>query len=340
MLTIPVKNTALYLNGQNLRLAAKNGGNSRTPGLHLSAAQGKEAVGQFTASPQTREGTAHSDLLLRSPRPDIKREPENGPVQRPLRLAPLVLSDKVREAQRQKLTFIPQEAKAAACTMNSKGNEQCTRKVKSCVRPRVEKAATCTVTSAELVKAKPRSSRPQLTRFDPIVKNGSRPLEDVVCQGTPALSRTKPAPPVLTPRLTATCGGEAARRNPVSLQQGTGSRRWRLSRAQCLDEDQCNSNTAGGLPADEDKLAQGVRGKGQRADGALRSHTQAGKGVRKPTAESRERKSVSKSHQEDRTGQQAKCCLKRQSAEGGADENTADAVKSSASTGRLKRINH
>lgn len=337
MLTIQVKNTMLHLNGQNLKLAAKNGRNSKTPGLHLSATHGKEAVDRLTASSPTQEGMTRLDLLLpKSPKPVLEREAENQPVRRPPKLAPLELPEEVRESQRQKLKVIQQEAKPAACKLNVTVSEPCTRKVKSCVKQRLVKAAVCPNASTEPLKAKQqkRSSRPQLTRSEPIEQNGDRHLEDVVCRGTPAPLCSKPAPPLLFPRSKpqAARGVEVACQNPSTLQQETVRRRVRLRRAQCLEEDQCNSNTStGGLSADEGKLAQGVQGKGQRTDRALRGQLRAGKGIKEPPAASLENR---KSHHEDCSQQSARCTLNRQSAEGASKE--LDGVKQNASHCRLK----
>lgn len=278
MLTIQVKNTTLHLNGQNLRLAAKNGHNSPpTPGLHLSAAHGKEAVGRLTACSPTQEGMAQLDmLLLKSPRPGLEREAGNLPVRHPLKLAPLELPEEVKEAQRQKLKFIQHEAKPASRKLNVTVNEPRARKPKSCVRQRPVNAAVFPSASTEPPKTQQqnRSSRPQLTHSHPIEQNGDKHLEDVVCRGTPAPLLSKPAPPSLSPRVKARAarGAEVARQNPCALQQETGGRRLRLRRAQCLEEDQCNSNTStGGLSADKGKLAQGVQSKGQQAERASKS---------------------------------------------------------------------
>lgn len=338
MLTIQVKNTMLHLNGQNLRMAAKNGRNSKTPGLHLSATHGSEAVGQLTASSPTQEGTAQLDLL----KPDLEREAENKPVRRPLKLAPLELPEEVREAQKQKLKFIQQEAKPASCKLDATVSEPRTRKVKSCVRQRLVKAAACPSASTESLKAQQqnRSSRPQLTRSNPIEQNGDRHLEDVVCRGAPAPLRGKPAPPLLSPRVKARAarGTEAARQNPSTLQQETGRRRLRLRRAQCLEEDQCNSNTStGGLSADKGKLPQGVQGKGQQAERAPRGQPHAGKGIKEPPAASWEYGSVRTSHPEDCSQQSARCTLNQQLAEGGSSDHALEGVKPSASNWRLKR---
>ncbi|XP_035849280.1 uncharacterized protein LOC116035440 [Sander lucioperca] len=307
MLTIQVKNTMLHLNGQNLRLAAKNGRNSKTPGLHLSATHGKKTVGQLMACSLTQEGTAHLDLLLlESPRPDSEREAQSQPVRRPLKLAPLELPEEVREAQRQKLQFIQQEAKPASCRLDATVNEPRTRKVKSCVRQRLVKAAVCPSVSTEPLKAQKQnpSSRPQLTRYVPVEHNGHRHLEDVVCRGTPAPLCSKPAPPLLSLRVKAlaTRGAEVARQNPSTLQEEVGKRRQRLRRAQCLVEDHCNSNTStGGLCADKGKLAQGVLGKGQRVERERvpRVLPHPGKGIKEPPAASWEHGRVRKSYQED-----------------------------------------
>lgn len=333
----------LRLTGQNLRLAAKNGSDSKTPGLHLSATHGKDSKAQPTACLPTWEGTAQLDSLLKSPRPDLGSEVENQPVRRPLTLAPLELPEDVKEAQRQKLKFIQQEAKPPSCKLDVTVNEPRTRKkVKTCVRQRVVKAAACPSASTEPLKAQQqnRSSRPQLTRCNPIPQNGDWHLEEVVCLGTPAPLCNKPAPPLLFPHVKARAarGAEAAHQNPSTLWGETGRRRLRLSRAQCLEEDQCNSNTStGGLSADKGKLAQGVQGKGQRLERAPRGQPHAGKGIKEPLAASCEHGSVGKSHQEDCSQQSGRCTLNRQLAEGGSGEPTLDGVKPSASNWRLKR---
>ncbi|KAK9526243.1 hypothetical protein VZT92_014952 [Zoarces viviparus] len=286
MLTIQVKNTMLHLNGQNLRLAAKNGRNSKAPGLRMSATHGKETVGQLTTCSLTQEGTAQLDLLLlKTPRPESGREAESQPLRRPPKLAPLELPEEVREAQRQKLKSIQQEAKPASCKLDVMVNEIHTRKVNSCVRQRLVKAAGCPVASTEPLKVQQQhtSSRPQLARFVPIEHNGDKHLEDVVCRGTPAPLRCKPAHPLLSQRVKAQAArghAEVARENPRTPQQEEGRRRLRLRRAQCLEEDECNSNTStGGLSADRGKLAQGVQGKGQITERALRVQLHAGKGI-------------------------------------------------------------
>lgn len=222
-------------------------------------------------------------------------------------------------------------------------NEPRTRKkVKTCVRQRVVKAAACPSASTEPLKAQQqnRSSRPQLTRCNPIPQNGDWHLEEVVCLGTPAPLCNKPAPPLLFPRVKsrAARGAEAAHQNPSTIGGEAGRRRLRLSRAQCLEEDQCNSNTStGGLSADKGKLAQGVQGKGQRLERAPRGQPHAGKGIKEPLAASCEHGSVRKSHQEDCSQQSGRCTLNRQSADGGSSEHTLDGVKPSASNWRLKR---
>lgn len=296
----------LHLNGQNVRLAAKNGRNSKTPGLRLSATHGKETVGQLTACSPTQEGTAQLDLLLlESPRPDSEREAQSQPVRRPLKLAPLELPEEVREAQRRKLQFIQQEAKPASCRLDATVSEPRTRKVKSCARQRLVKAAVCPSVSTEPLKAQKQnpSSRPQLTRSVPAERDGYRHLEDVVCRGTPAPLCSKPAPPLLSLRVKA-LAAEVARQKPSTLQEEVGKRRLRLQRAQRLAEDQCNSNTStGGLCADKGKLAQGAQGKGQRAERerAPRVLPHPGKGIKEPPAASWEHGRVRKSHQEDQS---------------------------------------
>lgn len=167
-----------------------------------------------------------------------------------------------------------------------------------------------------------------------------------MCRGTPAPLRSKPTPPLLSPRVKARAahGAEAARQNPCALQQDTGRRRLRLRRAQCLEEDQCNSNTStGGLSADKGKLAQGGKPaqgfqvRGQRADRAPTGLPHPGKGIKEPPAPPWERGGIRKSHQEDCSQQSARCSLNQQPAGGGSGEHALDGVKLSASNWRLKR---
>lgn len=293
MLTIQVKNTTLHLNGQNVRLAAKNGHNSKTPGLHLSVTHGKEAAGQIMASPLTQEGTTQLDLwLLKSPRPDLDREAENQPVRRPLKLAPLELPEEVREAQRQKLKFVQQEVKSASCKQDVVLNEPRTCKVKSCVREGLVKSAVCTSASTEPPKdqQQKRFSRPQLSR-----SNADRDLKDVVCRGTPAPLCSKPGPPVFSPRVIAH-GRDKVCQNLSTLQQETGRRRLRLRRAQCLEEDQCKSNMSI-LSVEEGNVTQGVQG--QQAKRAPRGQPHPGKVIKEFPVASLEHGIVRKSHQED-----------------------------------------
>ncbi|XP_074543413.1 uncharacterized protein LOC141803345 isoform X2 [Halichoeres trimaculatus] len=322
-LTIQVKNNMLHLNGQNVRLEAKNGRNSKTPGLHLSAAHGKEAVGQLTGCLMTQEGTAQLDSLqLKSPRPELEKEAENQPLRRPLKLAPLQLTEEVKEAQRQKLKFIQQEGKTVTEP----------RKVKSCVRHRLLRAA-----EGPSAPLKERFTRPQLIRTSPTEQAGSRLLEDVVCHGTSAPLCSKPAPPSLTSRARArgTCGAEAVRQNPNTLQEETGVRRQRLRRARCLEEDQCSSNTTTvGSCADKIKLAQSAQSKGQEAERAAKGQLLPGKGIREPLAECG---SIRKNHQEDCSHKSVRCTLNRQSADGGSSEYALEGVKPSAANWRLKR---
>ncbi|CAL1584332.1 unnamed protein product [Knipowitschia caucasica] len=105
MPTIPVKNTLLHLNGQNLALAAKKSDHSRAPGPHLSPVPVKEAAGRLTASPPlTQEATVQLDLALpKSHKLVLDTGVGNHQARRPLKLAPLVLSDNVGQVHKQKV---------------------------------------------------------------------------------------------------------------------------------------------------------------------------------------------------------------------------------------------
>lgn len=338
-MTIQAKNTMFHLNGQNLRLAAKNGRTLKTPGHHLSLTHGKELVGRRMAGPSTHKGMAPLDSLLKPPRPHLEREVESQQVRRPLTLAPLELPEDIREAQRQKLKFMQQEDKPTSCKPDVTVNETPTRKVKSCVRQRLVKAAVCPPVSPEPLKAQNRSSRPQLTRTNPIEQKGDRHLEDVVCRGTPAPLHSKPGPLLSSVRLEAqaACGTEEGHQNTSTLLQETGRRRLRLRRAQCLEEDQHNSNTStGGLSAEKGKPAQGVQGKGQQAERDRRGQPHAGKGMKQPPAVSWECGRVRKSYEQDCNQQSARCTPNGQSDEGENSGHALERVKPSASNWRLK----
>lgn len=342
-LSLQVKNTTSDMNGQNLRLAVKNGNSSKTPGHHLSAAHGKEVVGRLVDYSSTQEGKAQLDLLLKSPRPRLQKEVELQQVRRPLTLAPLELPQKVREAQRQKLNSGQQETKPQSCKLDAMVNEACTRKAKSCVRQRLVKASVC---PSEPLKVQHASSRPQLTRSTPIEQSGDRHLEDVVCRGTPAPLHNKHGLPSRAKALAACDIKEGQQQNSSSLLQDTGSRRMRLRRAQRLEEDQHNSYASnGGLSAETVKLAQNTPGKGRRAEGPLRDQPDDGKGIKQAPAASWGYGSIRRSNQEASSQQSAGCILNRQLASGGGNECALDGVKPSASNLRLKSkktliINH
>lgn len=322
----------LRLNG---RPAAKNGPNSKTPGFCLSATRGREAAAHLTTSLP-----AEDLLVLKSLKPDKETQAEIHPLRRPLKLAPLELPEKVKKAQKQKLKCIQQELDPASCKPDVTATEPQTRKLKSCTRQRLVKAAACPSASTEALTAQqqPRSARPQLTRSSPTEQSGHKHLEDVVCRGTPAPLCSKPTPPSSFPQIRAhaACGREAACQSPGKLRHETGWRQLRLTRTQCLEEDQCNSNTSTvGLSGDERKLVQGVRGKGHRGDGLLRGQSHVGKGIREPPAPGACREDGSARRSPDK--QSASCTLNHQSAEGGGREHAPDGLKPSASNCRLKR---
>ena len=280
-LTSQAKNTTMHVNGQYLRLAAKNGPNSKTPGLLLSATHGDEAVGQLTPAMPTQDGTGQRDsLLLRSPLPDSEREGENVPPRRPQKLAPLELPKEVREAQRQKIKGIQLEAKAAARKLDVAGHEPYPRKVKAGGREVLVKSSECPPQriTTEPVKGRPQQHgsviAPQLRASDDH-KHGAGLPEDTASQEAPPPVSGKPAPP--TPasdvKAPATCGaaGSACQNSGTLQQKTTGRRRLRLKREERLEEDQSKSNmSTEGSSVEEGKLAQRGHSKGQRAERALK----------------------------------------------------------------------
>lgn len=265
-----VKNTRLHLNGQNLRLAAKNSRSSKTPGHHVSLAYEKEVAGGFTGPP----------LTLRSLRRPLGSDVPDQQARHPRTLAPLELSEDVREAQRQKLK---QQAKPP--------ND--TRKVTSLVGQRLIRVAVC---PDEPHRATNRSSRPQLS-CTPVELKGDGQLEEVVCRGTLAPLNTKLKPPTPQIRAQAAYGTEEAVQNHSGLLQDTRRRRLRLRRTQCLEEDQqVSDKLSAGLSVEKGNLAQGVQGRGERT---ARSQRPPGEGISQPPAASLEKRSIGKSHQED-----------------------------------------
>lgn len=314
MSAIQVKNTALHLNGQNLRLAAKNSRSSKTRGHHVSVAYEKELAGRFIAPSLTQGGTTQLDSLLKSSRPPAGSEVHNPQVRRPRTLAPLELPEEVREAQRQKLK---QQIKPP--------NES--RKVKLAVGPRVTRAAVCSTVSAEPHRATHRCSKPQPICSTPVELKGNSQLEEVLCHGTPAPLHTKPGPPSPQSRAQAACRTDESTQHPSSLLQDTRRRRLRLRRMQCLEEDQQLPDKSADFSVEKANLAQGVQGRGERT---ARGQHHTGKGISQPPAASLEKRSIRKSHQELRSQNQP--ASQRESR-----EHVPDGVRPSALNWRLGR---
>lgn len=302
-----VKNTMLHLNGQNLRLAAKNRRSPKAPGHHVSGAYEKEVAGRFIAPLLTPGGTTQLDLLLKSLRPPSESEVQQA--RRPRTLAPLELPEEVREAQRQKL-------KQQDGPLNEAS------KVKSPIR----RATACPTMSG-------RSKRPQLTRSTPVELRADSQLEEVVvCPGTLAPLYTKPGPPTPQIRAPVTYRTEEATQSPSSLLQATRRRRLRLRRTQRLEEDQqVSEKSAAGLSVEKGCLAQGVQGRGERT---TRGQRHTGKGINhQPPAASLVTRSIRKSHQEHHSPT-------RPAEESGRRERVLDGVTPSPPNWRLGSNTH
>ncbi|XP_054911804.1 uncharacterized protein LOC129376267 [Poeciliopsis prolifica] len=335
MLTTHDENAMLHLTGQSIKRATKNRLNSNTPGLHMSGTHGQESQGQLMASSPTQEGMAQlGSLVLKPPRHDLERLPEDQPPMRPLKLTPLDLPEEVREAQRKKLHVIQQDAKLANCKFDMMVKGNITRKPKPIMKQKIVKAVVgpSASTMPVVIQAQQKSHRPQLTRSNPVEKNGERQLRDITRQGMPVSLLGKPAPPLPAARIKdqAACNGEVSCKNPSTLQFEVERRRPRLRREQCLEEDQCQANTStGGLCTDGGKLAQGVRGKGQQAEWACRGQPHAGENIKEPCtpATSREQGSAKKGHREGGGKQSARYILNRQSDVGGNREAIPESWK-------------
>lgn len=278
-LTSLAKNIMTHLNDQNLRQAATNDHNSKTPGLHLSSTRGDRALGQLAPAMPPQESAAQRDsLLLRSPLLDSEREAENLPPRRPLKLAPLELPKEVREAQRKKIKGIQLEAKAATCKLDTAGNEPCPRNVTACVREAVVKSPECPPMSVQTDPMKGHSQQHRAAKAlqrpaSEVQKNRYRLPGDAASKAAPPAVSSKPAlsSMTLSVKTQATHSGERAFQKPGPFQQDTGKRRLRLKRVECLEEDQSKPNmSTEGSSAEEGKVAHGGRSKGQRAERALR----------------------------------------------------------------------
>lgn len=305
----------LHLNGQNLKLAAKNGRAFKTPGHHLSATQGKDPPVTRKAAPLPPP--PQLDSFLGTPGPRLDRGVENERVRRPAALAPLELPEKVREAQRQKLKLWTEpEGRAASCKADASANpETLKKKARSCARQRVLKPLTCPATSVEPLKSRNRS--PRLSRCQPAQPDKDWSLEGVVCRGTPAPLHNKP--PSVLPSLRVRAAGAGQRQSPEEGRRSSspsaleaGGRRQRLRRAQRLEEDQ-HPGLAG-------KPCPGVQAKGQ-------GH--AGKGVQQPPipADPWEPAGVRRGRATGGGPRPARIALRRESAEGGSGDPAREGVK-------------
>lgn len=304
----------MHLNGQNLKLAAKNGRAFKTPGHHLSASQGKDPPPTRKAAPLPP--ALQLDLLLATQGPRLDRGVENERLRRPAALAPLELPEKVREAQRQKLKlWTESENRAASCKVGASANPDTLKKsARSCARQRAPKPPACPDASAEPLKSRNRSPKPRLRRCEPTRPDQDWSLEGVVCRGTPAPLHNKP--PSLLPSLrvrAAGGGGGGGRQSPEEGQRSSspslleaGGRRRRLRRAQRLEGDQ--------HPGLAEKLCQGVRAKGQ-------GH--ADKGVQQPATQPWEPAGVRRGRVTGGGPRPMKVTLRRQSAEGGSGDDPA-----------------
>lgn len=297
----PLKGTMLLLNGQNLKLVAKNGRAAKTLGRHPSAGRGKDwaQAGPPPPPPALLEPLQGSP----GPRPDRGPDPglEEARVRRPPALAPLELPEEVREAQRQKLKLSAEPGgRPPPCKADP---ETLKKKARSCAGQRAPKPPAC---PAEPLKSRNRSPRPRLARCEAAQANSDWSLEGVVCRGTPAPLHNKP--PALLPALRVRAGRqrspeEGRRSSTPLLLDGGGGRRPRLRRAQCLEEDQ--------QPGLAQKPCPGERAKGQ-------GHT--GKSVQEAPSNPWEPARVRRGRPAGGQGEPrpTRVALRRQSAEGGS----------------------
>ncbi|XP_072303855.1 uncharacterized protein [Eucyclogobius newberryi] len=261
MSTIPVKNTLLHLNSQNLALAAKNSVHSGAPGFHLSPVPVKQAAGRLTASPQlTQEGKAQLDSLLQKSSKLAPDTAKNHPATQPLKLAPLVLSKDVQKrAQKTK----------------------CSRDVAKL------KAKTC-------VHREKLSSTALKNPSNPPVKC----LDDVVCNGTQAPLFPKINPNLPHVKAKASTGPNLTDEDNGGKRRLRLTRGQCLEVDEAKSKVTTTSSPA--LCSDEDKRAKGVRSRVQLQDTAQRGNPQSGKGIRELPVVLQENARVKKSSGEDR----------------------------------------
>ncbi|KAJ3609660.1 hypothetical protein NHX12_024176, partial [Muraenolepis orangiensis] len=250
-LTPSVKNTTMLLSGQNFRLQAKNVCRSKTPGLHLSVAQGavkEEVAGRLTSAAPTRLDS----LPRRSPAPHPDGvEADVGALL--LRLAPMKLAPLQRPEEKQ--------------------NPSGTRRTSGHARKKLPEGPALARASAPAEAAEARhrpapGARP--VPAGPAERTADRPLrENAVCRGAPAPAmHNRPSPPSPFSKSPTPATVVPCQRPPgADTPQETGRRRLRLRTPRHLEE----GNPPTGAPKPPASGAPTApQAKDQRAERALR----------------------------------------------------------------------
>ncbi|KAI7798492.1 uncharacterized protein LOC130566799 [Triplophysa rosa] len=261
-LTCQDKNARIHLGGCGIQLVSKKDLLTRTPALHLLAAHAGESSSCITLSSSSSSVSSSSmqDQTRAPPQPPQReREVENLPPRRPLKLAPLELPTKVREAQRQKIKLVEQRPRKPKVCWKDKSPE---RYPLSILTEPLKSQQRATGAVNQLKPGSDRSTGGEevgRVESNPTIKAKSHPSS--LCQN----NRPTQVYPARAP--------ENSRQSAVpSRSQDAVKRRMRLRRSDRLEEDQSKSSSStGGLSADEGKTASDGPGKGQGfAEWALR----------------------------------------------------------------------
>ncbi|XP_073678502.1 uncharacterized protein [Garra rufa] len=253
-LTCQGKNAMIHLSGCGIQLVSKKGRLSRTPALHLLSTHAEDSVRLTLSSSSSSSSSSLSSSSSiqdqgRSPAPPSKRESENLPPRRPLKLAPLQLPLEVLR-QKPKST---QGAKVA----DSKSAETYPRKVKVCWRDGPDKSPERSLLSTITEPHKPLLTVNQTIK---LASDRSAGKEAGQTEGNSNIRSTH-APKNVCHSEHGNSQSAAPAKNQDAVKK-----RLRLRRTQRLEEDQSKSSSStGGLSAEESKLASAGPGKGQRA---------------------------------------------------------------------------
>ncbi|KAI4873714.1 hypothetical protein NFI96_034118 [Prochilodus magdalenae] len=278
LLTCRAKAAVIHAGGSGIRPLSKNNRLSLTPGLHLPAAPAQDVPAPPKPSSSSSRSSS-SALPAADECSESQREAENFPPRRPLKLAPLELPLEVKEAQRQKMRSVQQEARVSVRKLEAVGGEPCEpcpRKVKAGGTDGVAKSParpplTTIVNPGKLQQRAGRAlllpvNQLQLGDDDKSAGKGAGRKERCpvpVAKSAPAGQSGHPEQAFGQ----SACAEQACGQSALPKVQDTGCRRHpRLRRAPRLEEDQSKSGSStGGLCGDEGKPGLTCPGPSQRS---------------------------------------------------------------------------